>query len=608
MAGDRISRRRVLAAGFVGSVIGHTGLAGGRNTSAAPAESATRAETDPADSEYHVAPDGSDDNPGTDEEPLRTVTEGLGRADAGETVYLHPGEYRETVKTVRRGESEAPITLTGPQDAVLRPPAGASDCLRIEHSHVHVRGITIDGLLEPDRKYETSDAWADRCVFITPVPRAEEGVEYIEGAVVEPARMGNCARVMVQTQRIRDTAIGGFEVIGPAGMQYDRRAADHEVGHVREIVYVGSPETHRGKDYYKYDTLDRSRNVRIHTIDNGAGYRHNELVDVKLGSTNVTVEYCTTRNAGHNTEGEVNAALDIKGNECTVRYNDIGDSPVPISFGSWAPSDDIDGGDWSQNNEVYGNRIHGFAAGPFRLRNDPDRDVGPVSFDDQRRLCGNHIERGTPPVSQWVGEANGFDGSVTDRRGESEVTVEVGAGSDGHTLAPPAVLVDRGATVTWEWVGDDQHYIVRQERVDRGDVPDPKVAPFSESKTFDEIGMYRFACTQHHTEGERGTVIVTDAEDRYAFARTDCEDVRDGPPAAVYDVPQDLDGDGLYEDVNGDDVFDIVDVHALYVGRDTDAMQNYAMFFDFADGSPPDEVTVLDVQALYDRLPDSPTG
>ncbi|QCC49794.1 plastocyanin/azurin family copper-binding protein [Halapricum salinum] len=476
----------------------------------------------------YVSPNGDDANTGDEQDPLATIQTAFEQADPGDTIELEPGEYREEVWTTSDGNPDEPITLTGPTDAVISPPAGASHALRIAHSHVHVRGMTIDGLLEPDRKYQDYDAWVDRCVFITPVSRYDqetgEGPEYLYDVVLEPSRMGNCARAMVQTQRIRDSSIGNFEVIGPAGMQFDRRVDNHEIGHVREIVYVGSPETHRGEPYYKYDTLDRSQNVRIHHIDNSAGYRHNELVDVKLGSSNVTIEHCTTRNAGHNTEGEVNAALDLKGNDCLVRWNDIGDSPLPISFGAWAPSDDVDGGAWSQNNEIIENYVHGFAASPYRMRN--GGDVGPVSFDEQT-FCGNQIERGSPPLDPWVFESNGYDGTVVDKRGQTEVTIDVGAGPNGHALDPPAVIVDRGTTVTWEWIGDGEHYIVRQERVedDPSTVPDPRAAPYSESKTLDHIGVYRYACYAHHDEGMRGSVVVRDDEQRWDFTRDGCSDL-----------------------------------------------------------------------------------
>ena len=71
----------------------------------------------------------------------------------------------------------------------------------------------------------------------------------------------------------------------------------------------------------------------------------------------------------------------------------------------------------------------------------------------------------------------------------------------------------------------------------------------------------------------------------------------DGSPA------QDLNNDGLFEDVDGDGTFDIFDVQALFDNLDSDAVQNNAAAFDFS-GLDPDEVTIFDVQALFNRLVD----
>jgi plastocyanin len=546
----------------------------------------------------YVSPNGDDDNTGGESDPLATIQFALEEAQPGDTIELASGEYREEVWTVRDGEPDNPITVTGPSDAIVRPPAGSGDVFRIRHSHIHLRGMEINGLLEPGRKYDDYAAWVSRCVYITPVGRYNEdtgeGPKYLYDVVVEPAKMGNCARAMVQAQRIRDTSIGNFEVIGPAGMRYDRRVDNYEIGHVREIVYVGSPETHRGEPYYKYDTLDRSRNIRIHHIDNSAGYRHNELVDVKLGSTNITVEHCITRNAGHNTEARVNAAIDLKGKECTVRYNDIGDSPVPFSFGAWAPSDDVDGGDWSQNNEIRGNDIHNFAAGPFRMRN--EGDVGPVSFDEQT-FCGNRIDPGSPTLDTWVGEANGYkDASdAVDKRGQNEVTIDVGVGTDGHTLDPPVVIVDRGTKITWQWSGDEKHYILRQERVrdDPSTVPDLK-KEHSESKTLDHIGFYRYACYAHHDKGMRGSVIVRDDESRWEFTETKCGDLS-------------VTATGDTIGVNGDAELSISaqNTSQLTVGQ---LWTDWEVTSDVTDASSDDRVTEAGEYALdFDRVQMSPS-
>jgi len=467
---------------------------------------------------YYVHPDGADDNDGSKENPLETVSEGLNRARPGETVHLRPGEYNEAIFSVRDGEPDAPITITGPEEAVIRPPPETYSAVTIRHDHIHLRGTTIDGLIDPDTKYEDWRAWAGNCVQVNPASRADEGVSYVRGAVVEPAKVGNTRNAVVQTARIRDAVIGGFEVIGPAGMKQDPRVANHEIGHVGEIVYLGSPaDTHESAGY-PYDTPDRSRNVRVHHIDNSAGHSHNEFVEVKPGCTNVTVEYCTDRNAGHNTEGLVEPAILISGNDCTIRWNDVGDCPSPIGFNSYK----MDGIEWAQDNAVYGNHIHGFAAGAFNFRSRAGVAVGPA---DQRTVCGNRIERGDPAVEPWVPDANGFDGQVADRRGQADVRIRVGAGPDGHAFDPPVVIVDPGTTLTWDWVPDSgAHYVVSRVRVESAPetVPDLIEGPYSTSETVEVPGMTRYACYNHHDTGMRSAVVVAADADRFDYATGAC--------------------------------------------------------------------------------------
>jgi len=65
--------------------------------------------------------------------------------------------------------------------------------------------------------------------------------------------------------------------------------------------------------------------------------------------------------------------------------------------------------------------------------------------------------------------------------------------------------------------------------------------------------------------------------------------------------PRDLDGDGLYEDVRGDGVFNILDAQALFDTLDTDEVQTSSEKFNFS-GHNSDQVTILDVQELFDEL------
>jgi PKD repeat protein len=83
----------------------------------------------------------------------------------------------------------------------------------------------------------------------------------------------------------------------------------------------------------------------------------------------------------------------------------------------------------------------------------------------------------------------------------------------------------------------------------------------------------------------------------------------DGTPDDVLDTarlggivpPRDLDGDSLHEDVRGDGRVDIFDVQALFANMDSPDVQDNAAAFNFSE-TDPNEVTVADVQALFDRL------
>jgi halocyanin-like protein len=73
-----------------------------------------------------------------------------------------------------------------------------------------------------------------------------------------------------------------------------------------------------------------------------------------------------------------------------------------------------------------------------------------------------------PAIDEWlteteVGGADGtYDGTIVDRRGASEVRVDVGVDGNGGTYAydPSAVAVSPGTTVRWVWVDDQEGHNV----------------------------------------------------------------------------------------------------------------------------------------------------
>jgi hypothetical protein len=71
-------------------------------------------------------------------------------------------------------------------------------------------------------------------------------------------------------------------------------------------------------------------------------------------------------------------------------------------------------------------------------------------------------------------------------------------------------------------------------------------------------------------------------------------------PTLVDGPPQDLDDDGLYEDVRGNGGLSILDVQSLFNNLENEVVQNNSEAFKFQPGVG--EITILDVQGLFNEL------
>jgi hypothetical protein len=68
------------------------------------------------------SPEASDDNPGTRDAPLRTISEAVARATPGTVIHVYPGTYRERVEIATDGTAEAPIRIEGIRGAAGEMP------------------------------------------------------------------------------------------------------------------------------------------------------------------------------------------------------------------------------------------------------------------------------------------------------------------------------------------------------------------------------------------------------------------------------------------------------------------------------------------------------
>jgi len=126
-----------------------------------------------------------------------------------------------------------------------------------------------------------------------------------------------------------------------------------------------------------------------------------------------------------------------------------------------------------------------------------DGDSGPSYVDEE------------PDYDGWFDGVDNYEGTV-DRTGEDEVTVAVGAeGNDGpYAFDPPAVAVDPGTTVAWEWTGegDAAHDVAAETGEWASETLDTAGARYG--LTFDGEGISKYVCSGHADRGMRGAVVV----------------------------------------------------------------------------------------------------
>ena len=109
----------------------------------------------------------------------------------------------------------------------------------------------------------------------------------------------------------------------------------------------------------------------------------------------------------------------------------------------------------------------------------------------------------------WFEDVPNFEGTA-DRTGEDEVTVTVGAGGD-LVFDPPAVHVDPGTTVVFEW---DQglHNVAEKESGERYASETTDESGTTYSVTFESEGVSTYICEPHRAQGMKGAVAVGSGE------------------------------------------------------------------------------------------------
>ena len=312
---------------------------------------------------------------------------------------------------------------------------------------------------------------------------------------------------------------------------------------------------------------------------------------------------------------EVNGRSDQSTTPYTLNFDVV----TPEENDQFAPNDGFDSAApieqefsdatvWGGESDFYSVEVNGTDALDVRLSPDDERLEFRIYDGDQEVLAEDNLVRpgntdrltvDVPVTDTYYIEVSGRnDQSTTDYTLQSNQT-----GDFGDSNTPPTAdagsdqTVEEGETVTLDATGSDDPdgdsltYSWTQTSgpdvslTDADTITPEFTVPEVDSET--DLTFEVTVDDGQATDTDTTTVTVTDSG-------------ADGPPPlpGQDDPPQDLDDDGLYEDVNGDGSFTIADVQIFFQNRGSDAVQNNPEAFNFDENEPPG-VTIGDVQVLF---------
>lgn len=128
------------------------------------------------------------------------------------------------------------------------------------------------------------------------------------------------------------------------------------------------------------------------------------------------------------------------------------------------------------------------------------------SHDDSHETESSGGSGGNAEVEEFLSDTSNYDG-IVDKTGQDTVTVTVGAeGNNGNfAFAPPAIRVDAGTTVRWEWK-QGSHDVVADDGAFESELVSEGGHTFDH--TFEESGTHLYYCTPHKSMGMKGAVVV----------------------------------------------------------------------------------------------------
>ncbi len=309
---------------------------------------------------YYVSAFGNDAHSGTTTDlAFASIQHAVDVAQPGDTITLAPGVYMQDFVSRRDGAANAPITITGPADAVVQG-AGAARIIEINHDYITLNGFTVDGLVgSPD----AATSYRDKLIYVIGI----EPGNGVTGLKILNMHLLNAGGECVRMKYFATGNEVAHNTIHSCGVHDFRFAGGGKNG---EGIYIGTaPE-----QYARNPTpdVDVSRDNWVH--HNDIVTEGNECVDIKEGATANIVEYndCTAQRDPNS------AGYDSRGNGNTFRYNkSFNNSGAGIRFGGDTPAD-------GANNNAYYNELSNNVVGGIKFQATP-----------QQIVCGNTMTGNT---------------------------------------------------------------------------------------------------------------------------------------------------------------------------------------------------------------------
>jgi hypothetical protein len=222
---------------------------------------------------------------------------------------------------------------------------------------------------------------------------------------------------------------------------------------------------------------------------------------------------------------------------------------------------------------------------------------GEATVDVTLTDSGTVEESGLNYFTAWVEEPDGDTGPISDY-----VILELAANAPPTAEAGGDQTVDEGETVGLDASGssDSDGSIESYSWTQTGGPSVDLMGTDSQVPTFDapDVSSDRTLTFELEVTDDDGAT----ATDTVSVTVRDTGDAGPGPIGDFQNAPTDPDGDGLYEDVNGNGEVTLTDVQALFVNRESTVVQENEEAFDFNDNG---EFNLVDVQRLFVTISES---